>query len=114
MGFLKKIGHRTQKGRKIASTVAHGASIELRKVGHTLSRVGNVGTKIGNVLEMIPDPRAKALGTLISTGSSLASSAGNFSGKLSSGIEHARKGKIKSAMVDVSDARRQARERKRI
>ena len=112
MGFLKKIGHRIQKGRKFASRVSHGASIGLRKVGRTLAKVGGVGAKIGNVLEMIPDPRAKALGTLISKGSSLASSAGNISGKLSSGIEHASKGKIKSAMVDVSDARRQARERK--
>lgn len=104
MGFLKRIGDKLKKARQIGTKVAHGVAIGLRKGGKAIQKGSQIAGKIAPFLEMIPDPRVKALGESLEVGSKFGKQVGELTADVGrSGSQFLDDGKVGSLLERTKD-----------
>ena len=73
------IGKKLKKVRKIGHKIGHAVASIARKGGKTLVRASELGAKLAPFLQLIPDPRAQALGEALTVGSAIGNKVGHLS-----------------------------------
>ena len=106
MGFLKKIGHKFHKAKSIGKKFAHGVAIGLRKTGKVIQRGAEIAGKVAPVLEVLPDPRLRALGETLDKGSIVASQVGSLTANVGRSGEQLLNDSDGKAFLERSKAQR--------
>ena len=111
MGLFKKIGHRLRGVKRIGQRFAHNSAIGLRKVGHTLQKASEMGTKVGGALSIIGGATGlaplTAAGAAISAGGAMAGKAGSLSTTIGRGVGMAADGDFTGAGLEATKAKSQ-------